>query len=123
MRNHIVTSSAAYCSAHFYTNCPRMSLSFPSPFTWYRLSINGLPGVCLDVINDGHAHEDGKLQMAPIGNYSGQHWQFLPSPEGSYCLRTMYTGTDMFLHYNYDHDPHLTRETAKLGARWYLKNL
>jgi hypothetical protein len=99
-----------------------MPLDFPNPFNWYRLSIRNLPGVCLDVINDGTAHEQGKLQMAPVGNFSGQHWQFLPALDGSFCMRTMYTGTDMLLSAG-DDDVRLTREPERDGKRWYLEHV
>jgi hypothetical protein len=88
--------------------------------TWYRLTNISLPDVCLDVINNGRSHIDGWLQMAPIGNYSGQHWQIIPTLEGAYRLRTQYTGPEMFLDVrdNGNDDPHLIDTRQSPQQQW-----
>ncbi|KAK5673923.1 hypothetical protein LTS10_013304 [Elasticomyces elasticus] len=93
-----------------------------NPFLWYRLTTDNLPGVCLDVVNDGTAHTEGKLQMSPTGVYTGQRWQVLPPPEGSFCMRTSYTGTDMLLCFQ-RLDAHLTCQTnvREASVRWQLE--
>jgi immune inhibitor A len=99
-----------------------MAVSTLRPDTWYRFTLPYRPGYSLDVINDGHAHEDGKLQIAPTGNYSGQHWQLIPSASGTYRMRTMYTGPDMYLTVRGEDnlDPHLTHESGKAGRFWHI---
>jgi hypothetical protein len=99
-----------------------MSLQPIDPNSWYRLSLRCIPDFCLDVINNGHAHEDGLLQIAPVGNFTGQHWQFVPSNDGTYTLRTWYTGTRMLLDVRNDKptDPHLTEDPPTLGRFWKL---
>jgi immune inhibitor A len=60
---------------------------------WYRLKNTYQPATkCLDVVNDNDVDSTGLLQMAAIGDYSGQHWQLKPNSDGSYCLRTMFLG-------------------------------
>ncbi|OCL01297.1 hypothetical protein AOQ84DRAFT_306992 [Glonium stellatum] len=90
--------------------------------TWYRFTLVHRPGFSLDIINDGDAHEDGKLQIAPTGCYTGQHWQLIPSLSGQYRLRTWYTGPDMYLDVRSENDldPHLTSEGPKIGRCWYV---
>jgi len=90
--------------------------------TWYRFTLVHRPGFSLDIINDGHAHEDGKLQIAPTGNYSGQLWQVIPSLDGRYRLRTMYTGPEMYLNVRSENnlEPHLTSEGPEIGRHWHV---
>ena len=100
----------------------QMTTSVLRPDTWYRFTLPHRPGYSLDIINDGHAHEDGKLQIAPTGNYSGQFWQLIPSPSGRYRMRTMYTGPDMYLTVRDEDnlDPHLTAENGKTETLWHI---
>lgn len=99
-----------------------MAVSTFRPDTWYRFTLPNRPGYSLDIINDGHAHEDGKLQIAPTGNYSGQFWQLIRSPSDRYRIRTMYTGPDMYLTVRDEDnlDPHLTAESGKVGRLWHI---
>lgn len=59
---------------------------------YYRLTNSFLgPTQALDVVNDGTG--SGRLKMADVGNYSGQHWHFASLEDGSkYALRTQYLG-------------------------------
>jgi len=46
-----------------------------SPTIWYRLHNNFLGrSIVLDVVNDNGEDSSGKLQMADVGDYSGQYW-------------------------------------------------
>jgi immune inhibitor A len=63
--------------------------------TWYRLKNTYEPAThCLDVINDAGTASKGLLQMAADGRYTGQHWQFVANPDGTYFLRTLFLGPD-----------------------------
>ncbi|EON65729.1 hypothetical protein W97_04968 [Coniosporium apollinis CBS 100218] len=64
--------------------------------TWYRLR-NTLAGHALDVVNDGSGSKYRSIQMAPEGNFSGQHWQIKPRADGSYALCSMFLGAGMQL--------------------------
>jgi hypothetical protein len=52
---------------------------------WYRLENKSLGDtLAIDIINvgsDSHA-----LQMAKVGDYSGQYWKFIPVDDGSYQM-------------------------------------
>ena len=66
-----------------------------NPRMWYRLKNTYQPSThCLDVVNDNSINSKGLLQMAAIGNFSGQRWQLKENDDGSYCLRTMFLGPD-----------------------------
>ncbi|KAG9204786.1 hypothetical protein G6514_010017 [Epicoccum nigrum] len=65
------------------------------PETWYRLRNSYQSSThCLDVINDNSVNSKGLLQMAAIGNFSGQYWQLKANEDGTYCLRTMFLGVE-----------------------------
>lgn len=72
--------------------------------TWYRLHPSNDASLAIDVINDGRAHIDGNLNLAPTGRFSGQFWNIRPAESddprhGSplYVLATMYLGASMVL--------------------------
>ncbi len=120
-----LTVQAFVCDSSAYpTALPgfQMAVSTLRPDTWYRFTLPQRPGYALDIINDGHAHEDGKLQIAPTGDYSGQLWQLIPSLSGQYRMRTMYTGPDMYLTVRSEDniDPHLTAESRKSRRLWHI---
>ncbi|KAI9774896.1 MAG: hypothetical protein M1840_000112 [Geoglossum simile] len=105
-----------------FTGADKMTLQSFKSDHWYRLTVDYLPGVCLDVIGGWQAGEEGRLQMAPIGNYSGQYWQLVPSKAGTYWLRTMYTGPYMFLDVR-DTDrthPSLADDGPAPGRYWHF---
>lgn len=56
----------------------KMLVTF-SPTIWYRLHNDFLGrSTVLDVVNDNEDDSSGKLQMADVGNYSGQFWCVSP---------------------------------------------
>lgn len=90
--------------------------------TWYSLR-NTFAGHALDVQNDGRGSRDGTIQMAREGNFSGQHWQIKPRPDGSYALCTMFLGAGMQLDV-YGNDkalPHLAPAGNYSGQYWQIK--
>ncbi|CAP80482.1 hypothetical protein PCH_Pc12g08550 [Penicillium rubens Wisconsin 54-1255] len=94
------------------------------PGTWYRLT-NAYLGtsIALDVENDGVGNTEGRLKMAPCGNYSGQFWQFIPQPSsGTYKICSMFLGQNRALDV-YGNDktkPHLATEGNYSGQLWTL---
>jgi immune inhibitor A len=65
------------------------------PQMWYRLKNTYQSSThCLDVVNDDGLNSKGLLQMAAIGNFSGQYWQLKANEDGTYCLRTMFLGAE-----------------------------
>lgn len=95
------------------------------PHAWYRLT-NGYTGptLALDVINDG-THNDpakGLLNMATVGNFTGQHWNFVERSEGKYEVSTWFLGTNRALNVygNNMTTPHLALARNFSGQRWNL---
>jgi len=79
-----------------------MLVTFSSTI-WYRLHNKFLgKDVVLDVVNDKGEESSGALQMAEVGDYSGQYWQIRPHPDddGTYILRTFFLGPDKTLAVN-----------------------
>lgn len=75
----------------------RVSICQTSRFdsdTWYRLKNSYKTDThCLDVVNDNDTNSTGLLQMAAVGNYSGQYWQLkLNDDQETYSLRTLFLG-------------------------------
>ena len=89
--------------------------------TWYRLQ-NTFQGHSLDVINDGEGSKDGLIQMMRTGNFSGQHWQLFPNPDGTYALRTLFLGPDrqLDIYANEKTKPHLAKAEWVSGQIWKI---
>jgi hypothetical protein len=67
-------------------------MSFPKSDVWYRLTNDYLgTSKSLDVVNDNGTHSSGKLQMAASGNYTGQFWRFVHSPNADSTTVYIYT--------------------------------
>ncbi|KAI9765244.1 MAG: hypothetical protein M1840_007736 [Geoglossum simile] len=99
-----------------------MTASFDDS-TWYRCTNSFLgPNTALDVQNDGQGNAEGLLKMAPLGNYSGQFWRFVPYGSGTYKLCTMFLGPDRVLDV-YGNDktkPHLATKGNYSGQIWTI---
>ena len=60
------------------------------PRIWYRLKNTYQPTThCLGIKDNSNS---GLLQMVPIGDFAGQHWQLKANEDGSYFLRTLLLG-------------------------------
>ena len=89
--------------------------------TWYRIQ-NTFQGHSLDVLNDGAGNKEGLIQMSRTGNFSGQHWQIFPNPDGTYALRTLFLGAGRQLDV-YGNDktvPHLDIAAWVSGQIWTI---
>lgn len=93
--------------------------------SWYRIKNPAKPGMAIDVVNDGNQQQDGKVQMAAEGDFSGQHWQLRPSRinPGAYNLCNMWLGTSKFLDvYGSDKTrPHLATAGNYSGQQWRVE--
>ncbi|KAK4069185.1 hypothetical protein Trihar35433_5764 [Trichoderma harzianum] len=93
--------------------------------SWYRIMNSARPGMTIDVVNDGNQQQDGQVQMAAEGNFSGQHWQLRPSRTnpGAYNLCNMWLGSDKCLDV-YGNDktrPHLATAGNYSGQQWRVE--
>src|SRR5665213_857228 len=91
---------------------------------WYRFTNFIAPFNAIDVVNDNGASSSGEINMAPEGNFSGQHWQIRPSTTrpGSYNLCTMFLGASKCLDiYREDKTrPHLADAGNFSGQSWQI---
>lgn len=63
--------------------------------TWYRLKNTYNPSsYSLDVINESGTESPGNIELARVGNFSGQHWQIKFVGNETYHLRTMFLGAN-----------------------------
>lgn len=93
--------------------------------SWYRIMNPAKPGMAIDVVNDGNQQQDGQVQMAAEGNFSGQHWQLRPSrtQPGAYNLCNMWLGANKCLDV-YGNDktrPHLAAAGNYSGQQWRVE--
>ncbi|KAL7818344.1 ricin B lectin domain-containing protein [Trichoderma gracile] len=93
--------------------------------SWYRITNPAKPGMAIDVVNDGNQQQDGQVQMAAEGNFSGQHWQLRPSrtQPGAYNLCNMWLGAGKCLDV-YGNDktrPHLATAGNYSGQQWSVE--
>lgn len=91
---------------------------------WYKMKNVAIPGMAIDVINDGNQQRDGQLHMEADGDFSGQYWQLRKSTTspGAYNLSTMWLGSNMYLDV-YGNDktrPHLTAAGNFSGQQWHV---
>ncbi|PTB64794.1 carbohydrate-binding module family 13 protein [Trichoderma citrinoviride] len=92
---------------------------------WYRIKNPAKPGMAIDVVNDGNQQQDGQVQMAAEGNFSGQHWQLRPSrtDPGAYNLCNMWLGANKCLDV-YGNDktkPHVATAGNYSGQQWRVE--
>lgn len=81
--------------------------------------------MAIDVVNDGNQQQDGQVQMATEGNFSGQHWQLRPSRTnpGAYNQCNMWLGSGKYLDV-YGNDktrPHLSTAGNYSGQQWRVE--
>ncbi|KAH0491832.1 hypothetical protein TgHK011_003239 [Trichoderma gracile] len=93
--------------------------------SWYRITNPAKPGMAIDVVNDGNQQQEGQVQMAAEGNFSGQHWQLRPSrtQPGAYNLCNMWLGAGKCLDV-YGNDktkPHLATAGNYSGQQWSVE--
>jgi hypothetical protein len=98
--------------------------SIVDPSYYYRLTnAHSGPNQALDVRNDGRNYA---LKMAPIGDYSGQQWRFIPFGNNTYKLQ------NVFLKGGYSLDivndgvnikTHMAKTGSYTGQRWHLRHL
>ncbi|KAJ5668904.1 Extracellular alkaline serine protease [Penicillium macrosclerotiorum] len=91
--------------------------------TWYRLTNDYLgPRIALDVVEDGLGNPQGVLKMAPVGEYPGQYWQFVPQSSGTFKLHSKFFGHQMALDVwgNNKIMPHLARAGHFSGQYWKI---
>ncbi|KAK3217228.1 hypothetical protein GRF29_1g2317844 [Pseudopithomyces chartarum] len=63
--------------------------------TWYRLKNTFDPSsYSLDVMNDNDIESTGNVELARVGNFSGQHWQIKFIGNETYTLRSMFLGAN-----------------------------
>jgi hypothetical protein len=100
-------------------------MKFLSTSQWYRLTNLYAIGLALDVVNDNGTLSSGRLQMAPIGDFSGQYWALQPFPDASsptYALHTLFLGPAKRLDV-YGNDktkPHLANAGYYSGQIWTI---
>ncbi|MCJ1231926.1 hypothetical protein MMC12_008605 [Toensbergia leucococca] len=104
-----------------------LSLGSSPTFTadnWYRIEKESysLSGYVLEVRNNRFDREPGLIRMAKKGNFSGQYWQLIPYPDGTYSLRTLSLGTQMHLDVDRDNNcrPLLAPAVDYSGQRWTI---
>lgn len=62
---------------------------------WYRLKNKYNPSsYSLDVINDNGLESTGNIELARVGNFSGQYWQIKFVGNETYILRSMFLGAN-----------------------------
>ncbi|MFT3693785.1 MAG: RICIN domain-containing protein [Kofleriaceae bacterium] len=82
-----------------------------------KLSTEGAPDLCLDILNDGAGND--QLRLAKCTNASGQNWKIKPHNADTISMTTQWRGEKLCLAFGGDH-PQLA--SCISGSRWKLES-